>query len=157
MRRHCPPLSGAGHLQVLQHLLQLLQHAARGLLGAGARHLLELVDHAAQVLRPQLAGVGIEGTGELLRVLAQLLGQRLQELVERRAQLVGELLELLVGRAALQCLAQRFLGGAQGLLGIRHAAVLEMDRHVPHARDHVAQLVVGLARNSCQKIERTPR
>ena len=137
-------LAGPRHLQVLQHLLELLQHLARRILGAGARHLLELVDHAPQILRAQLAGIGIERPRELLRVLAHLLGQGLQELVERRAQLVGELLDLLVARAALQRLAQRFLRRAQGLLGIGDAAVLEMHRHVPHARNDVAQLVVAL-------------
>ena len=48
-----------------------------------------------------------------LRVLAHLLGQRLQELVERRAQLIHQLLDLFVGGAALQRLAQRVLRGAQ--------------------------------------------
>src|SRR5262245_23868343 len=137
-------LAGTGHLQVLQHLLELLQHPARGVLGAGAGHLLEPVDHVAQILRAQGARIGIERPGELLRILAHLLGQRLQELVERGAQLVGEPLDLLVVGAALQRLAQRFLCRAQRLLGIGHAAVLEMHRHVPHARDHVAQLVVAL-------------
>src|SRR6476646_8831831 len=136
-------LAGASHLQVLQHLLELLQHLARRVLGAGSRHLLELVDHAPQILRAQLAGIGVERPCELLRVLAHLLRQGLQELVERSAQLVGELLELLVARAALQRLTQRFLRRAQGLLGIGDAAVLEMHRHVPHARNDVAQLVIA--------------
>ena len=80
-------LTRSGHLQVLQHLLELLQHLARRVLGAGSRHLLKLVDHAPQILRAQLAGIGVERPCELLRVLAHLLGERLHELVERGAQL----------------------------------------------------------------------
>ena len=97
-----------------------------------------------------VARIGIERPRQLLRVLAQLLGQRLQELVERRPQLIGEPLDLLVAGAAFQRLAQRFLRRAQCLLGIRNAAVLEIDRHVPHARDHIAQLVVVLGAGQLQ-------
>ena len=111
-------LAGTGHLQVLQHLLQVLQHPARRIFGPGARHLFEPVDHIAQILRAQLACIGIERTGELLRILAQLLRQRLQELVEGRAQLIGEFLDFLVAGAALKRLPQRFFSRAQGLLGI---------------------------------------
>ena len=137
----CP---GRAICRFFEHLLQLLQQLTRSILRAGARHLLETIDHAAQILRAQLTRIGIERSGELLRVLAQLLGQRLQELVERGAQLVGELLDLLVGRAAFQRLAQRFLGCAQRLLGIGDAAVLEIYGHVPQARHHIAQLVVAV-------------
>ncbi len=136
-------LAGTRHLQVLEHRLQLLQHALGGILGAGARHLLQPVDHAAQILRPQLPGIGIQRPRQLLRVLAHLLGERLQELVERGAQLVGQLLDLFIGRAAVERLPQCFLGGAQRLLGIGHVAVFEVDRHVPHAGDDVAQLIVA--------------
>src|SRR5262245_1932014 len=106
-------LPGTGHLQVLQHLLEVLQHAACGIPGAGARHLFEPIDHVAQILRAELARIGIERAGKLLRILAHLLRQRLQELVERGTQLVGEPLDLLIAGAALQRLAQRFLGRAQ--------------------------------------------
>ncbi len=137
-------LAGTRHLQVLQHRLQILQHLARGILGARARHLLKLVDHVAQILRAQLTRIGIERARELLRILAHLLGHRLQELVERRPQVVGELLDLLVAGTALERLTQRFLRRAQLLLRIGDAAVLEMHGHVPHARDHVAQLIIAL-------------
>src|SRR5262245_46001642 len=137
-------LPGTRHLQVPQHLLEVLQHAARGIPGAGARHLFEPIDHVAQILRAELARIGIERAGKLLRILAHLLRQRLQELVERGTQLVGEPLDLLIAGAALQRLAQRFLGRAQSLLGIGDAAILEMHGHVPHARDDLAQLIVAL-------------
>ena len=78
-------LPGTGHLQVLQHLLEVLQHPARGISRPGTRHLFKPVDHVAQILRAKLACVGIERPGELLWILAHLLRQRLQELVERRA------------------------------------------------------------------------
>jgi len=67
-------LAGLRHLQVVEHRLQLLQELTRGILGSGTGHLLEPIDHVLEILRPQLAGVGIERTGELLRVLPQLLG-----------------------------------------------------------------------------------
>jgi hypothetical protein len=70
-------LPGTGHLQVLQHLLEVLQHPARGIPGAGARHLFEPIDHVAQILRAELARIGIERAGKLLRILAHLLRQRL--------------------------------------------------------------------------------
>ena len=137
-------LARPGHLQVLQHLLQLFEQLLCGVLGARARELLEPVDHALEILRPQHAGILVERAGELLRVLAHLLGERLHELVERRAQLVGQLLDLLVGGAALQRLAQRFLRGAQRRLGVGQHAVLDGHRHRPQPRHDVAQLVVGL-------------
>ena len=111
-------LAGPRHLQVLQHLLQLVEQLLRRILGAGARELLEPVDHALEILRPQHAGIAVERARELLGILAQLLGQRLHELVERGAQIVGELFDLLVGRAALQRLAQRLLRLAQRGFGI---------------------------------------
>src|SRR5262249_35567099 len=74
-------LPGTGHLQVFQHLLEVLQHPARGIPGAGARHLFESVDHVAQILRTDLARIGIERARELLRILAHLLRQRLHKLV----------------------------------------------------------------------------
>src|SRR5262245_21268010 len=95
-------LPGTGHLQVFQHLLEVLQHPARGIPGSGARHLFEPIDHVAQILRTDLARIGIERARKLLRVLAHLLRQRLHEFVERRAQLVGEPLDLLIASAALQ-------------------------------------------------------
>ena len=127
-------LAGPRHLQVLEHRLQFLQHLPGGVLGAGACHLLQAVDHVLEILRADLARIGIERTGELFRIAPHLLGQRLQELVERGAQIVGELLELFVGGAALQRLAQRFLRRAQRRFGIGDVAVFELHRHVPHAR-----------------------
>ena len=132
------------HLQVLQHLLQLLEHLLGGVLGAGARQPLHAVEHALQILRAQVAhAVRIERPRHL-RVLAHLLGQRLHELVERRAQLIHQLLDLFVGGAALQRLAQRVLRRAQCLLGLGDVAVLDVDRHRPQPRHDVAQAVVVL-------------
>ena len=113
-------------------------------LRAGARQPLHAVEHAAQILRAQLAHrVAVERPRHL-RVLAQLLGQRLHELVERRAKLVHQLLDLFVGGAALQRLAQRILRRAKLLLGLGDVAVLEHHRHRPQPRHHVAQRVVVL-------------
>src|SRR5215469_10279216 len=137
-------LPGTGRLQVFQHLLQVLQHPARGIPGTGARHLFEPIDHVAQILRTDLARIGIKRARELLRILAHLLRQRLHELVERGAQLVGETLDLLVAGAAFERLTQRFFRRAQSLLGIGDAAIFQMHGHVPHARDDVAQLIVAL-------------
>ena len=135
---------GLRHLQVVQHLPQLIEQLLGGILGARARQPLHAVEHALQILRAKLAHrIGIERTRHL-RVLAQLLGQRLHELVERRPQLVHQLLDLFVGRAALQRLAQRVLRRAQRLFGVRDVAVLEEDRHRPQPRHHVAQAVVAL-------------
>src|SRR2546426_1039596 len=137
-------LPGTSHLQVFQHLLKILQHLTRGIPGAGARHLFEPVNHVAQILRADLARIGIERARELLRILAHLLRQRLHELVERGTQLVGEPLDLLIAGAAFERLTQRFFRRAQSLLGIGDAAILQMHGHVPHARDDVAQLIVAL-------------
>src|SRR5215510_2974515 len=137
-------LAGLGHLQIVEHRLQFLQQLAGGVLGAVASHLLQAVDHVLEILRAKLALVRIERARELLRIALRLLGERLQELVERGPQLIGEPLDLLVGGAAFERLAQLLLRLPQGGLRIGHAAVLERDRHVPHAGDHVAQLIVVL-------------
>jgi len=79
-----------------------------------------------------------------LRVLAHLLGQRLQELVERRPQLLHQLLELFVARPALQRLTQRILRLPQPRLGVGHVAVLDLRRHRPQALHHLAYRVVVL-------------
>ncbi len=70
--------------------------------------------------------------------------QRLHEFVERRAQIVGEAFDLLVAGAALERLAQSILRVPQRLLRVGNVAVLEIDRHVPHARHDLAQRVVVL-------------
>ena len=131
-------------MQVFQHLLQLFEHPLRRILGAGARKLLEPVDHVLQVLRPQHAGVRIERTRQLLRVLAHLLGQRLHELVERGAQIVGQFFDLFVGRPALQRLAQRLLRGAQRGFGVGELAVFDRHRHAPQPRHDFAQPIVDI-------------
>jgi hypothetical protein len=137
-------LAGSSHLQVFQHLLQFLQQLFCGIASTGTRHLFEAIDHAAQILRAQLPRVGIKRPGQLLRILSQFLRQRLQELVERGAQLIGKSLDFLVARTTLQGLTQSFLGRAQRLLGVRNAAIFEMNGHIPHAADDFAQLVVVL-------------
>ena len=134
-------LAGTRHLQILEHLLQLLQHLARGVLGAVAGHLLHAVDHVAQILRPHLPRIGIERAGELLRILAHLLSQRLQILAQRLAQRIGELLELGIGRALRQRLFQRVDG-----------ALLGLQRRVGLA---VAQALLRVAHGVFAAIERT--
>ena len=131
--------AGPGHLQVVEHLAQLVEHLLGGVARAGARQALHAVEHAAQILRAKLAHLVAVERPRHLRVLAQLLGQRLHELVERRAKLVHQLLDLFVGRAALQRLAQRVLRRPKLLLDLGDVAVLEHHRHRPQPRHHVAQ------------------
>ena len=138
-----PCLARARHLQVFQHLLQSGRATARRVLGAGAGELLHAVEHTLKILGAELARILVERPRHL-RVLAHLLGERLQELVERRPQVVHQLLEFLVGGAALERLTQRLLGGAQLLLGVGDVAVLELGRHRPQPLHHVAQVVVRL-------------
>ncbi len=78
-----------------------------------------------------------------LRVLPHLLGQRLHELVEGCAQLIGELLDLVVAGVAVERFAQRILRLAQAFLGLGDIAILKLNRHRPHPRHDLAQLVVG--------------
>ena len=86
-----------------------------------------------------------------LRVLAHLLGQRLHELVERGAQLVRQLLDLLVGRAALQRLAQRFLRGAQAPARPRRRCRPRWCTAIAHSRATTSRSPSSLsARASCQ-------
>ena len=131
------------HLQILQHRLQLIEQLARGVLVAGAGERFQPVEHALQILLAERAGIAVERARQLLRIAAHLLGQRLQELVHRRAQLLHQLLDLFVAGAAFERLAQRVLRLAQRLLGLADIAVLDLQRHVPHARHHLAQRVVG--------------
>src|SRR5690348_10270834 len=131
------------HLQVLEHLLQLVEQTARGVLVPRAGEVLQSIDHALQVLGPQLAGVAVERTSELLRVLAHLLGQRLHEFVERGPQPIGQLFDLFVAGAAFERLAQSVLRGTQRLLGVGDVSVFDLGRHRPHAIDHSPQIVVG--------------
>ncbi len=130
------------HLQVFQHLLQFLQQPLGGFLGARARKLLEPVDHVLQILRAQIARIRIHRPRHL-RILPHLLGQRLQEFVERRAQFLGQLLDFVFARTALQRLTQSFLRRAQRRFGVGNVAVLEPDRHVPQPHHDIAQRVVG--------------
>ena len=139
-------LIGRRHLQILHHLLELLQHLPRGVLGAVAGEVLQPVEHALEVALAQRSRVAVERTGELLAV-AQLLLHRLQEAVHRRAQLIHQLLDLFIAGAAFERLAQSFLGVAQIGLRIGNVAVLDGDRHLPQPRRHVAQIVVGLGAN----------
>jgi len=137
-------LSGPRHLQVLEDRLQLLEQPLGGVLGAGLVELLDPVEHVLEVLRPDLARIGVERPGELLRILAHLLGHGLHEPVERRAKLIGQALDLLLARAPLQSLTERFLRGAQLRLGVGDVAVLDLDRHRPEATHDFAQVVVAL-------------
>ena len=134
------------HLQVLHHLLELLQKLTGRILGAVARQVLQPVEHVLEILRAHRAGVAVERPGKLLIVLL-LLAHRLHVAIHRGAQLVHELLEVLLAGAALERLAQRLLGVAQRRLRVGNVAVLEADRHRPQPPDDVAQIVVGLGAN----------
>ena len=136
-------LAGLRHLQVFQHLLQLLEQLPGGVLVAGARQPLHALDHVVEVLLAHHLGVGIERPRQLLRIVAQLLGKLAHELVQRRAQVLGELLDLLVAGAAFQRLLQRLLRRAQRLVDVGDVAVLDGDRERPQAGDDLAQRVVG--------------
>ena len=133
----------AGHLQVLEHRLQFFQQLARGILVAGTRQVLQPVEHALEIALREHAGIAVEWTRELLRIFPHLLRQRLQVLVHRGAQLIHQLFQLFVAGAAFERLAQGVLRLAQRQFGLRNVAVLELHRHVPHARHHLAQLVVA--------------
>ena len=136
-------LPGLRHLQVFQHLLQLLQQLLRGILVAGARQPLQPVEHALEILLAHHPRIRIERARQLLRIVAELLGELAQEIVQRRAQIVGELLDLLVAGAAFQRLLQRFLRRAQRLVDIGDVAILDGDGERPEAGDDVAQRHIG--------------
>ena len=57
------------HLQILHHLLELLQKLPRGILGAVARQVLQPVEHILEVLLAHDPRIAIERPGELLFVL----------------------------------------------------------------------------------------
>ena len=80
----------------------------------------------------------------VLRLLA--LGELLHELVEGLLQVLGELLHLFVRRVALDRLLEAVLGCAQGLLGIRQVAVLDLEGHLPQQIGDAGQIRVGLGR-----------
>ena len=136
-------LAGLRHLQVFQHLLQLLEQLLGGILVAGARQPLHALDHVVEILLAQHLGIGIERPRQGLRIVAHLLGELAHEIIQRRAQILGELLDLLVAGAALQRLLQRVLRRAQRLVDIGDVAVLDGDGERPQAGDHLAQRIVG--------------
>ena len=136
-------LAGLRHLQVFQHLLQLLEQLLGGILVAGARQPLHALDHVVEVLLAHHPGVGIERPRQRLRIVAQLLGELAHEIVQRRAQILGELLDLLVAGAAFQRLLERVLRRAQRLVDIGDVAVLDGDGERPQAGDDLAQRIVG--------------
>src|SRR3984885_287400 len=136
-------LAGLRHLQVFQHLLQLLEQLLGGVLVAGARQPLHALDHVVEVLLAHHPGIGIERPCQGLRIVAHLLGELAHEIIQRRAQIVGELLNLLVAGAAFQRLLERVLGRAQRLVDIGDVAVFDGDRERPQAGDNFAQRVVG--------------
>ncbi len=136
-------LAGLRHLQVFQHLLQLLEQLLGGILVAGARQPLHALDHVVEVLLAQHPGIGIERPRQCLRIVAQLLGELAHEIIQRRAQILGELLDLFVAGAAFQRLLERVLRGAQRLVDIGDVAVLDGDGERPQAGDDLAQGIVG--------------
>ena len=96
-----------------------------------------------EILLAQHLGVGIERARQLLRIVAQLLGELAQEIVQRRAQVFRQLLDLLVAGAALQRLLERLLRGPQRLVDVGDIAVLDGDRERPQAGHDLAHGVVG--------------
>ena len=79
----------------------------------------------------------------MLRIVAELLGELAQEIIQRGAQIVGELLDLLVGGAAFQRLLERLLRRAQRLVDVADVAVLDGDGERPQAGDDLALSIVG--------------
>ncbi len=136
-------LAGLRHLQIFQHLLQLLEQLLGRILVAGTRQALHAVDHVLEVLLAQYLGIGIERPRQLLGIVALLFGELADEIIQRRAQVFGELLDLLVAGAAFQRLLERVLRGAQRLVDIGDVAVLDGDGERPQAGDHRAHRVVG--------------
>jgi len=124
-------LPGLRHLEILQHLLELLEQLLGGFLIAGARQPLHALDHVVEVLLTHHPRVRIERSRQLLRIVAQLFGQLAHELVESRAQVLGELLDFFVAGPALQRLLQRFLRGAQRLGHVGDVAVFDGDGKRP--------------------------
>ena len=139
-------IAALGSLQVLQNVLQLVEHALRFGHRAVFRHVLEPVEHRLEILRRHRAVVARRIAVGLLLIalLAHLpLGQFLEEFVERGAQVFSELLDFLVAGAALQCLAQLLLRGAQIALGVGEIAVLDAQRHLPEIIGDGEKLGIG--------------
>jgi hypothetical protein len=90
--------------------------------------------------------LGSSGRASCCGIVAQLLGELAQEIVQRGAQIVGELLDLLVAGAALQRLLQRLLRRAQRLVDVGDVAVLDGDGERPQAGDDLAQRIVAARR-----------
>ena len=132
---------GRGHLQIIHHLLELGQKLLCGVTRAAARHVLEPVEHVLQIALAQHPRIRIE-RAIALRIVAQLLRQRLHVAVHRLAQLVHQLLDFLIAGAVLQRLAQRVLGVAQRGLRVGHVAVFDVDRHRPQPLGDIAQRIV---------------
>jgi hypothetical protein len=115
-------LAGLRHLQILQHLLQLVEQLLGRVLVAGARQPLHALDHVVEVLLAHDLGIGIERAGQLLRIVAHLLGELAQEIIQRRAQVLGQLLDLFVAGAAFQRLLEGVLRGPQRLVDVGDVA-----------------------------------
>ena len=135
-------------LQILQKILELVEHALCVGHVAGFRHVLEPIQHVLEVLRGNHpVGVELVVVGLLLiavLVAAHLVGEFTQELVEGGAKLFGEFLDLFVGRATLERFAQLLLKRPEIALGVGEIAVLEPQRHFPHQIRNADQRVVGL-------------
>ena len=104
------------------------------------------------------AGIFVERTRQLLRILLHLLHQRLQEFVHRGAKIIHQFFQFFVGGAAFERLPQGFLSLAQRLFGLADIAVFDLNRHVPHPRRRLAQRVVGFGIGQVEiEYERKPR
>ncbi len=146
------------HLQVLEHLLQLLRAAACAASLAPERaQLLHAVDHVLEILRAQHARCWDPPGAALLRVLAHLLGERLQELVERGAQVGRQLLDLFVAwrHARAPGAALPAPAAARLRIGQLPSSIVTAIAHI--RADHSRSWSSVLARVRLQKIERSPR
>ena len=131
------------HLQVLHHLLELLQKLPGRILGAVARQVLQPVEHVLQVLLAQHARIAVERPGELLIVLNC---SRIACMKRSIAARSWSMSCLISWSLAPRSSAWRSASSALRNAGLRvgNVAVLDADRHRPQPRHHVAQIVVGL-------------
>ncbi len=127
-------------LQIVEEILELIEHALGAVAFAVLRHLAELVEQRLQVALAQdfHVAVGLPRIGILLRPLRKLADIA----IERLAKLGHALLDLLLRGAVGERILQGVLGGAQRIEGARWAAAFDDERELPEIGDNVAKLVV---------------
>ena len=132
-------------LQVFEKLLHLRQHLLRGLARARLDHVLHAVQHLLQILALDGHGVLVHGLHGLIGHLLHLLGERVEIVVEGLAKLVHQARQLLVAGIVGQRLLERLLQFAQLAAGERQAAVLEVERSLPHQLQNLVDRGLVLA------------